>query len=107
MASDARTIDVADIGDLGTLVEEVRRSRTPRILRHDGEDVALLMPLATTARRASARGSRLRPPTAEEVARSRAAIEEAAGSWRDMDVGTLKDDLRRQRAVVTRPPIEL
>ena len=107
MASEVRTIDIADVGDLGTLVEEIRRSRTPRILRHDGEDVAVLMPLATPAQRSGARGSRLRPPTAEEIARSQAGIKKAAGSWQDIDAERLKDELRRQRAIVTRPPVEL
>jgi hypothetical protein len=107
MASEARTIDVADVGDLGTLVEEVRRSRTPRILRQDGEDVAVLMPLAPTTQHANARSARLRPPTAAEIARSQAGIRTAAGSWQDVDVKNLKEDLARQRAVVTRAPVEL
>ena len=107
MASEARTIDIADISDLGTLVDEVRRSRTPRILRRDGEDIAVLMPLTRTAQLTSARRARLHPPTTTEIARSQAGIRTAAGSWKEVDVDNLKEDLARQRAVVTRPPVEL
>jgi hypothetical protein len=107
MVSEARTIDVADVGDLGTLVEEIRRSRTPRILRHDGKDVAVLMPLTGTPGRSGAGSRHLRPPTAGEITRSRAGIRDAAGSWQDIDAEKLKDELRHQRAVVTRSPVEL
>jgi hypothetical protein len=107
MVSEARTIDIADIADLGTLVEEIRRSRTPRILRHDGEDVAVLMPLTGTPGPSGGRGRRLPPPTAGEIARSQAGIRAAAGSWKDIDVEKLKDELRHQRGVVTRSPVEL
>jgi hypothetical protein len=107
MESEARTIDVADVGDLGTLVEEIRRSRTPRILRRDGEDVAVLMPLTGTPGRSGGGRRHLRPPTAGEIARSRAGIRDAAGLWQDIDAEKLKDELRHQRAVVTRSPVEL
>jgi hypothetical protein len=93
MESEARTIDVADVGDLGTLVEEIRRSRTPRILRRDGEDVAVLMPLTGTPGRSGGGGP--------------AGIRDAAGLWQDIDAEKLKDELRHQRAVVTRSPVEL
>jgi hypothetical protein len=106
VASEARTIELADIADLSALVDEVRRSRRPRILRQDGEDVAVLVPTATP-RRSGGKAHHLRPPSAAEVARSRAGIEAAMGSWSDVDTETLKQELRRQRDLVTRPPVEL
>jgi hypothetical protein len=108
MASEARTIELAEVGDLAALVDEVRRSRRPQILRRDGEDLAVLVPMTmTSARRSGYRMARLRPPAAEEIERSRAGITEAAGSWQDIDVEGLKDDLRRQRDIATRPSVEL
>lgn len=107
MASQARTIEISDIGDLGALVEEVRRSRSPRILRRDGEDVAVLTPLTRTAKPSDGQVGRPRAPTKREVADSRAAIQSAAGSWQDIDVEKLKDELRRQRAMATRPSVDL
>ena len=107
MASQARTIDISDVGDLGILVEEIRISQTSRILRRDGEDVAILTPLTRTAKPRDGRVGRPRAPTKREVADSRAAIRSAAGSWQDIDVEKLKDELRRQRAVATRPSVDL
>lgn len=108
MASEARTIEISDVGDLGALVEELRRSRTSRILRQDGEDVAVLTPLTRAVPPKGARpGRRVRPATAEAIARSQAGIRAAAGSWRDVDTERLKSDLRLQRTLVTRPPLEL
>ena len=101
MASEARAIDVADVGDLGTLVEEIRRSGTPRILRHDGEDVAVLVPVSNAERR-HPNVAHLRCPTAEEIQCSRAGIKAAAGSWKDVDTEGLRRELRRQRNVITR-----
>ena len=106
MAIEARAIELADIDDLVALVDEVRRSRRPRILRQNGQDVAVLAPTAAV-RRSRTTPRHLRPPTAAEVARSRAGIQSAAGSWKDVDAEALKEDLRRQRDIVTRPPVEL
>jgi len=53
------------------------------------------------------RQSALRPPTEAEIARSRAGIEAAAGTWKEIDTEALKSELRRQRDVVTRPPVQL
>jgi hypothetical protein len=106
MASEARTIELADVGDLGTLVDEVRRSRRPRILQRDGEDVAVLIPTVSTRGRGS-RPAHPRPPTPAQVERSRAGIKGGAGSWQSVDAEALKEELRRQRDIVTRPPVEL
>jgi hypothetical protein len=80
MASEALSIEVTDITDLGALVDEVRRSRQPRVLRRGGEDVAMLIP-TKAPKKSEHRASRVRPPTPEEVARSRAGIEAATGTW--------------------------
>jgi hypothetical protein len=106
MATEALRIELAEVEDLAALVDEVRQSRQPRILRQDGEDVAVLAPAGGsggTTRRARL----LRRPTAEEIARSRTGIEAAAGSWSDVDTDVLKQELARQREVKTRPPVEL
>jgi hypothetical protein len=106
MASHAPGIELADISDLADLVDEVRRSRRPCTLRQGGQDVAVLVPVPTPRAR-PARVNRPRPPTAEEIARSRAGIEASAGTWKDVDVDALQRELRRQRDVTTRPAVEL
>lgn len=44
-----------------------------------------------------------RPPTAEEIARSRAGIREAAGSWREIDAEAFKAYVRERRRTANRP----
>jgi hypothetical protein len=41
-------IDITNIPELRHLVEEMRESKQPRLLKQDRESVALLMPLGTT-----------------------------------------------------------
>ena len=106
MAVERTFIEVADVSDLAALVDEVRRSQRPTVLRQHGEDVAILSPARGT-RRGTRRSSPLRGPTEAEVARSRAGILAAAGAWKDIDTETLKAELRRQRDVNTRPPVDL
>jgi len=106
MAVEPAIREIEEGSDLAALVDEVRRSQRPTVLRQHGEDVAILLP-ARGARRSTRRSSRLRPPTEAEVARSLAGIEAAAGTWKDIDTEALKSELRRQRDVVTRPPVEL
>lgn len=44
MASELRPIDLKCAPPLSELVEDVRKTNRPRIIRADGEDVAVLMP---------------------------------------------------------------
>lgn len=44
MAGGLQPIDIASLPDLAPVVDEVRRTRRPRIIRRDGEDVAVLAP---------------------------------------------------------------
>lgn len=46
MARELVVIDVSAIPELAQLVEEVRSTGTPRLLRRNGEDVAVLVPAA-------------------------------------------------------------
>ena len=44
-ARDAHPIDITGVPEILRIVEEVRTTNSPRILRRDSEDVAVLMPL--------------------------------------------------------------
>lgn len=46
-----------------------------------------------------------RNPTPEEAAASRAAIYEAAGSWKDVDAETFKDYITERRRTANRPSV--
>jgi hypothetical protein len=54
MAEELVRIDVDDVPELRHLAEEVRETGEPRVLRRDGEDLAVLMPVKLP-RRTSAR----------------------------------------------------
>jgi hypothetical protein len=106
MARRLPIVDVDEATDLGGTVAEVRRSGIPRLVRLRGEDAALLVPLPKDVKRKKG-NPREERPTPEEVERSRAGIEAAAGAWKDIDAEALKQELRRQRDVSTRPPVDL
>src|SRR5690348_3437860 len=44
-------IDISNIPDLLRIVEEMRHSKEPRILKRDSEPVAMLMPMETATQR--------------------------------------------------------
>ena len=50
MARASEPIDISDNPDLLRLVEEVQANHTPRVLRRDNEDVAIIRPVKRAAR---------------------------------------------------------
>jgi len=55
MAKDLKRIDISGIPELLSIAHEVRSANESRILRQDGEDLAILTPIKPAAKR-SARG---------------------------------------------------
>jgi hypothetical protein len=98
MVSDRETVDISKSPDLLRLVEEVRRSNTPRVLRADNEDVAVLIPVAETKR-----PKRKRVKTDADYR----AFLDSAGSWADVDTEEFKRYIRERRDASSRPPVEL
>ena len=97
MVAEPVPVDLDTLPDLAALAEEVRRTGTPRVLRRDGEDVALLMPPRRAKHRQDA-------PTPNEALR---ALEASFGAWRGLvDGEQLKRDLRSARGN-RRPPVQL
>jgi len=93
MAEQPKSIDISDVPDILRLAEEVRRAGEPRVLRRDGEDLAMVVPMPRPRR------TRLKKPTAADYA----AFHRAAGSWADIDTDTLIEDIYRARGEGTRP----
>ncbi len=93
MAEQPKSIDISDVPDILRLAEEVRRAGEPRVLRRDGEDLAMVVPMPRPRR------TRLKKPTAADYA----AFRSAAGSWADIDTDTLIEDIYRARGGGTRP----
>jgi hypothetical protein len=91
MGEDIRPLDITDTPELLQLAEEVRRTKEPRLLRRDGEDLAIVVPLAPTS-------SRRRRAKASLLLRSEAVLA-ASGSWKGLiDAEALKEQLRAERS---------
>ena len=109
VAGEPKPIDISDLPDLLRIVEEVRRSRRPRVLRRESEDVAVLVPIASgTTSRARDVEARIwadvgvQDPDAiwanydpESV---RAALRQSAGALAGVDHEALLDDIYEARA---------
>lgn len=97
MVKERTAVDITTIPELARLAEEVRATGRPVRLRRNGEDIAVLSPAATRARRVG------RSVTAADMA----AAERAFGGWRGIvDAEELKRVLRDLQ-VDQSPPITL
>jgi hypothetical protein len=96
MASEMISVDVTGEPEVLRLAEEVRRSRTPRVLRRDGEAIVVMMPLTPASRRG---GAQTRENTAEA---RRATLESTAGSLepatRTEDIEAMIREAKEERA---------
>ncbi len=97
MAEQPKSIDISDVPDILRLAEEVRRVGEPRVLRRDGEDLAMVVPLPR------AKKSRFKKPTEADLK----AFRSAAGGWSDIDTDKLIENIYESRRISTRPPVEL
>ena len=98
MARAPRPIDIGNLPELLHLVEEVRGSEEARVLRNDGEDLAILTPLRAPSKR---RSRRVKTKADYE------AFLAAAGSWKDVDTDKLVADIYESRRRASRPPVEM
>jgi hypothetical protein len=98
MAYEREIVDISNSPDLLRLAEDVRRSNTPRVLRRDDIDVAVVLPLADGKKR---KGKRTRTEEDHQ------AFYEAGGSWKDEDTDTLVQNIYESRRHSSRPPVEL
>ena len=93
-----KVVDVDGSPELRRLIAEVRESGEPRVLRHGGEEVAVLSPTP----RARPHGRRRRP-TSED----REAFLSSAGSWKGLiDADQFMADVRESRRS-SRPRVDL
>jgi len=98
MPEDTNYIDISNAPDLLRLVEEVRTTRRPHVLRKNSEDMAVLMPVT----RARHKIKRARTKGDYEAFRA------AAGGWKGLvDTDKLVADIYESRRISTKPPVEL
>jgi hypothetical protein len=92
-------IDIRSLPDLMRLAEEVKATKTPRVLKKADETVAILMPVGTVTKPKKKRG---------KTKADYEAFKSAAGGWKGVvDTEQLKRDIYESRKISTRPPIEL
>ena len=97
MGKTLRTIEISNMPDLVRIVEEVRKSKTPRVLSRRKKPVAVLRPI--DGKRKRAKGTKTRKDYEAFLA--------SAGSWKDVDTDKLVRDIYESRRISSRPPIEL
>jgi hypothetical protein len=95
LVKELKRIDISDNPEILRIVEEVRASNEPRVLRRNREDVAIVLPAKRARTRRSARGK----TTADYD-----AFRAAAGSWKDVDTDKLITDIYESRRLSSRPP---
>lgn len=94
-----KTIDIDNEPELVRLVSTLRDEQTAVHLRLDGEDVAIVTPVAT--------GAHDQPVRRIETGEDLAEFLSFAGGWADVDTDKLIDEIYQQRLVTIRPTIEL
>ena len=100
MSDQARALELDEIheSELARLAREVRRTRTPIVLRESGQDLAIMSP----AGRAPRRRRRGKAVTQADIDAALAT----AGAWKDLiDVDQFKQDLNEAQSD-DRPAIE-
>jgi len=101
MSTNLTSIDINSmkLPDLYRIVEEVKTTKTPRILKRDNETVAMLMPVG-------AKGISKKKQTRSQKNYKRFLA--AAGSLKGLiDAEQLKKDIYESRKIITRPAISL
>jgi hypothetical protein len=100
MHQDNEPIDITTSPELRHLAEEVQRTGKPRMLRRNGEALAMIIPLSTQSTHRIAK----RELTAQDLD----AFRPAAGTWSDVDVEQFLTDVYVARDVPDdHPSVEL
>jgi hypothetical protein len=89
---------VRSLPDLLRLAEEVKETKTPRVLKKADETVAILIPFGAATKPKKKRG---------KTQADYEAFLSAAGSWNDVDIEKFKNDIFESRRLGSRPPVEL
>lgn len=94
MTTEPRYLDISDKPELKALAEEVQRSGTPRVLRENGQDIAVLSP-AVVAKPVLADPNDIWAGYDPE--RARAALNASHGIFAGIDTEKLKRDIKEAR----------
>ena len=95
--SNVTAIDISNKPDILRIAEEVKTTKKPRLLKRNGESVAMLMPVGTAVKH--------KPTslwTGYDPKRVRAALKQSAGALAGVDQAQLKTDIALQRSQESR-----
>ncbi len=90
-------IDASNLPDLLRIAEEVQATKTPRLIKRDGETLAMLMPARVTGKYESHPQKR-NIWSHYDPQRVRAALKQSAGALQGVDRKELLRDLAAQRS---------
>ena len=93
--TDPTPLDITNLPELRHLVEEVRASKQPRLLKQDRESVALLLPLGTMLKQPPTRKADIW--TDYDAGKVQAALTQSAGTLAGVNTESLLTDIRSQR----------
>jgi hypothetical protein len=96
MATEPRTIEIGNMPDVLRIVDQVRKTRTSRVLSRGKKPLAILRPLPSNGKR----GKRAKSKKDYE------AFLASSGSWKDVDTDRLVRDIYESREIVSRSPIQ-
>ena len=102
MSSNLTSVDInhLKLADLFRLVEDVKATKTPRILKRDSEPVAMLMPVGAAIQRSHPHKRSIW--THYNPMRVKAALQQSAGALQGVDRNELVRDLAEQRGQESR-----
>jgi hypothetical protein len=99
MAREMIPVDITHTPEVLRLAEEVRSSNTPRVLRRDGEEIAVLTPISSSRKRSRKRRTYTKADDEAFLA--------SAGGWKDFDLEKFLKDNEESRRLSSRPPVDL
>ena len=88
-------IDASKLPDLLKVAEEVNTTKTPRLIKRNGETLAMLMPAGTAGKREPHKRTIW---THYDPQRVRTALKQSAGALQGVDREELLSDLASQRS---------
>lgn len=102
MSDNLTSVDISTLKlpDLFRLVEEVKTTRTPRLLKRDREPVAMLMPVGAAIQRSHPHKRSIW--THYNPMQVKAALHQSAGALQGVDRTELLRDLAEQRSQESR-----
>lgn len=98
MATEYTPIDITHTPELRKAAEDVRKTKRPRLLQIDGEDIAVIAPIGKKSER-----SVLKPKSKADMD----AFWSSFGGWSDVDTDALQEAIYESRRISTKPRPEL